>query len=139
VGPGLAMAWFSKEPPWEVRYAENIYDGMVVHNDIGDVTAIKLRMPRAAHRVFQDKLLLQRELICFVALMVAATPEMQLQPVIESFGSLIFEKASTRGVRINRRKTRRRSCVFWTICESGEAIRFWRCSPIAAKLRHPFK
>jgi hypothetical protein len=96
------MAWFSKKSPWEVRYAENIYDGMVAHNDIGDMTALKLRIPTAAHRAFQDKMLLQRELICFVALMVAATPGRQLQPVIGAFGTLIVDKASTRGLQISR-------------------------------------
>jgi hypothetical protein len=96
------MAWFSKKSSWEVRYAENIYDGMVANNDTGDMTALKLRIPTAAHRAFQDKMLLQRELICLVALIVVATPETQLRPVIEAFGTLIVDKASARGLRISR-------------------------------------
>jgi hypothetical protein len=99
---GAAMAWFSKKPPWEVRYAKNIYDGMVAHNDIGGMTALAVRIPRVWHRAFQDKALLQRELICLAALTVVARPETLLQPVIRAFGTLIVEKASARGLRLSR-------------------------------------
>jgi len=69
------MGWFSKKPSWETTYAHNIYGGLVEHNDFGDMTALKLRIPTAAHHTYQNKILLQREMICFVALMAVATPK----------------------------------------------------------------
>jgi hypothetical protein len=96
------MGWFSRKPSWEVGYAENIYNGLVVHNNFGDMTALKLRIPTAAHRAYQDKMLLQREMICFVALMAAAKPDTQLPPVMGAFGTLVVSKASARGLQINR-------------------------------------
>jgi hypothetical protein len=44
---GRYMGWFSKKPSWEITYAENIYGGLVAHNDFGDMTALKLRIPTA--------------------------------------------------------------------------------------------
>jgi hypothetical protein len=96
------MGWFSKKPPWETIYAENIYNGLVAHNDFGDITALSLQIPTAAHRAYQDKMLLQREIICFAALMSAATPGTQLQPVMGAFGTLLVSKASGRCLQINR-------------------------------------
>jgi len=96
------MGWFTKKTPREMTYAENIYNGLVAHNDFGDMTALKLRIPTAAHRAYQDKILLQREMICFVALMEAAKPGTQLQPVILGFANLIVSKISARGLQMNR-------------------------------------
>jgi len=52
---------------------------LVAHNDM---SALKLRIPAAAHRAYHDKILLQREMICFVALMSIAKPGTLLQPVM---------------------------------------------------------
>jgi hypothetical protein len=38
------MRWFKKKPT-EVKYAQAIYNGLVAHNDLGDITALKLRIP----------------------------------------------------------------------------------------------
>jgi hypothetical protein len=95
------MGWFRKTPSWEVTYAHNIYDGLVAHNDFGDMTALKLRIPTAEHHAYQSKILLQREMICFVALMVAATPGTQLVPVMLAFGDLLVTKLSARGLQMN--------------------------------------
>jgi hypothetical protein len=83
-------------------YAQNIYDGLVAHNDFGDITALKLRIPTASHQTYQNKMLLQREMICFVALMETAHPESQLQSVMLAFGDLLISKLSARGVQMNR-------------------------------------
>lgn len=83
-------------------YAQNIYDGLVAHNDFGDITALKLRIPTASHQAYQNKILLQREIICFVALMETAHPESQLQPVMLAFGDLLVSKLNARGVQMNR-------------------------------------
>jgi hypothetical protein len=96
------MGWFSKKPPWEMTYAENIYHGLVAHNDFGDMTALKLRIPTTTHRAYQNKILLQREMICFVALMEAAKPGTQLQPVMLAFGNLLVSKISARSLQMNR-------------------------------------
>src|SRR5262249_47798035 len=89
-------------PPMEVTYAENIYNGLVAHNDFGDMTALKLGIPTAAHRSYQDKIMLQREMMCFVALMSAAEPGTLLQPVMGAFADLLVRKITARGVQINR-------------------------------------
>jgi hypothetical protein len=94
------MGWFNRKP-WEATYAENIYSGLVAHNDFGDMTALKLRIPTAAHRAYQDKILLQREMVCFVALMAVAKPGTQLQPVMGAFGNLLISKISARGLQLN--------------------------------------
>jgi hypothetical protein len=93
---------FKRNPTWEAAYAQNIYDGLVAHNDFGDITALKLRIPTASHQAYQDKVLLQREMICFVALMETAHPGSQLQPVMLAFGDLLVSKLNTRGVQMNR-------------------------------------
>jgi hypothetical protein len=95
------MGWFSKKPSWEMTYAHNIYNGLVVHNDFGDMTALKLRIPTAAHHAYQNKILLQREMICFVALMEVANPGTQLQPVLRAFGDLLVTKVCSR-LQMNR-------------------------------------
>jgi hypothetical protein len=53
---------FEKSPVWQVAYAQNIYDGLVAHNNFGDITALKLRIPTALRRAYQNKMLLQREM-----------------------------------------------------------------------------
>jgi hypothetical protein len=52
------MGWFKKKPSWEEQYAQNIYDGLVAHNEIGDITALKLRIPTALHHAYQNKIVL---------------------------------------------------------------------------------
>ena len=96
------MGWFSKKPSWEKIYAQNIYDGLVAHNNFGDMTALKLRIPTSAHHAYQNKILLQREMICFVALMVTANPRTQLGPVMLAFGDILVAKLSARGLQMNR-------------------------------------
>lgn len=41
-------------------------------------------------------------MICFAALMVAAKPGTQLQPVMLAFGDLLVTKVSSRGLQMNR-------------------------------------
>jgi hypothetical protein len=96
------MGWFSKKPSWEVQYAQNIYDGLVAHNDFGDITALKLRIPTALHQAYQNKILLQREMICFAALMQTANPDTQLPSVMLAFGNLLERKVAERGLQMNR-------------------------------------
>src|SRR3954470_14141249 len=97
------MSWFKRKPRWEVEYANNIYDGLVAHNDFGDITAFELRVPTSSHHFYENKILLQREMICFVALMgAAAATAPRLQPVILAFGDLLISKVSARGMQMNR-------------------------------------
>jgi len=93
---------FKRKPNWEETYAQRIYDGLVVHNDFGNVTALSLRIPTALHQSYQNKILLQRELVCFFALMVAAKPETRLPPVMFAFGDLLISKLGARGIQMNR-------------------------------------
>jgi hypothetical protein len=75
------MGWFKKKPSWEEQYAQNIYSAFVASNDLGDMTALKLRIPTVLHHAYQNKIVLQRELISFAALMECANPETKLGPV----------------------------------------------------------
>jgi hypothetical protein len=93
---------FKKRPTWEASYAQNIYDGLVVHNDLGDITALKLRIPTALHQAYHNKILLQREMMCFVALMQSANPRTHLPPVMLAFGDLLVATLSARGLQINK-------------------------------------
>jgi hypothetical protein len=93
---------FKRKPTWEETYAQRIYDGLVAHNEIGNITALSLRIPTTLHQAYQNKILLQRELICFFALMVAAKPETRLQPVMLAFGDLLISKLGVRGIQMNR-------------------------------------
>src|SRR3954453_22820678 len=91
-----------KKPPLEIQYAQNLYDGLVAHNDFGDMTALSLRIPTALHHAYQNKILLQREMICFVALMQAAYPGTVLHSVMPAYGELVVRKAAERGLQLSR-------------------------------------
>jgi hypothetical protein len=96
------FGWGKKKLAWEVQYAQNIYDGLVAHNEFGDMTALSLKIPTAFHGAYQNKILLQREMLCFVALMQAATPGTVLQAVMLAYGDLAGRKASERGLQLTR-------------------------------------
>jgi hypothetical protein len=93
---------FKKKQTWETEYAQNIYEGLVLHNDFGDITALSLRIPTAQHHAYQSKILLQREMICFVAIMSVAKPGTALPPVMLALGNLLVKKAADRGLQLNR-------------------------------------
>jgi hypothetical protein len=93
---------FRKKKPWETEYAENIYSGLVEHNEFGDVSALRLNIPIAAHQAYQNKMLLQREMLCFVALMSIANAKTNLQPVMIEFGDMVVAKAADRGLQLTR-------------------------------------
>jgi hypothetical protein len=92
---------FNKKPTWEVKYAQNIYFGVVAHNEYGNITALTLRIPTALHEAYEKKILLQREMLAFVALMQNAN-DANLQRVMLAFGDLVVSKAAGRGLQINR-------------------------------------
>jgi hypothetical protein len=93
---------FKKKLSWEAEYAQKLYDGLVDHNDFGDITALELRIPRARHQAYQNKMLLLREMLCFAALMAAANPGTRLPPVMGAFGDLLVRKVAERGLQLNR-------------------------------------
>jgi hypothetical protein len=94
--------WFKKKPSWEEQYAQNIYDGLVARNSIGDITATELRIPTALHHAYQNKIVLQREFISFAALQHVAKPGSKLEPVLLEYGNLLVQKFAERGLRMNR-------------------------------------
>jgi hypothetical protein len=71
---------FKRKPTtaWEEQYANNIYEGLVAHNDFGDITALKLRIPFGLHQAYHNKILLQREFICFQAFAVLTKGDCRL-------------------------------------------------------------
>src|SRR5262245_37041857 len=81
---------------------DEVYNALVAHNDLGDMTPLKLRLPTATHRTYHDKILLQRELFCFVALVEVAKPGTSIQQIMLAFGDLLVGKISARGLQINR-------------------------------------
>ena len=95
------FGWGKKKSALEVQYAQNIYDGLVAHNEFGDITALSLRIPTALHHAYQNKILLQREMICFVALMQAAPPGTLLHSVMPVYGDLVVRKAAERGLQLS--------------------------------------
>ena len=95
---------FKRKPTnsWEEEYATNIYNVMIAEDDIGDITA-RLQIPTALHQVYQNKILLQRELICFSAF-ASIAEEVGLQSVFHTFTDLLLEKLKARGLQINRKQ-----------------------------------
>jgi hypothetical protein len=96
------MFGWGKKVRMEVQYAINLYQGLVAHNEFGDMTALSLRIPTSLHHAYQNKVLLQREMICFVALMQAAHPGTVLHSVMPVFGDLLVLKADERGLQLTR-------------------------------------
>jgi hypothetical protein len=90
-----------KKPPWEEQYALNIYEAFVASAGPGDITALKLRIPTVLHHAYQNKIVLQRELITFAALGSVAQPKSGLGPVLLAFGDLVLCKAAERGLHMN--------------------------------------
>jgi hypothetical protein len=100
IAPALGIK--TEEEPWEETYAQRIYNALPAPNDLGDITALRLRIPTALHQAYQNKIILQREMICFVALMSVATPESKLQSVMGAFGNLLISKLDARGLQMTR-------------------------------------
>jgi hypothetical protein len=55
----------------------------------------------SGYRRYFDKALLQREVMCFTALMTAAGPETNLRPVLNEFSMLLSLKLSERGLQVD--------------------------------------
>ena len=68
----------------------------------GDITALKLRIPTTLHHAYQNKIVLQRELISFAALASVANPESGLRPVLLAYADLLVRKAAERGLQMNK-------------------------------------
>jgi hypothetical protein len=96
----VELVWRRNKPPWEVEYAQNLYGAFVAGNDPGDITALRLKIPTALHAVYQSKVVLQRELISFVAL-AAVAKERGLEPVLIAYGNLIVDKMAKRGLQMS--------------------------------------
>lgn len=90
IAPLLGIS--SDEPSWERQYAENIYGGLVGGEKLGDITPERLRIPLASYRQYEEKDLLLRELMVFVALMVAANKDTVPELVLRQFGHLLVSK-----------------------------------------------
>jgi hypothetical protein len=104
------MWWFKKKPSWEEQYAQNIYGAYVVSNDPGNITALKLRIPTALHHAYQNKIVLQRELISFAALASVANPESGLGPVLLAYRDLLVDKMAKRGLEMSRDQLANAAC-----------------------------
>jgi hypothetical protein len=65
------------------------------------MTPEKLRIPTAALQRYAKKALIQREAMCFVALMSAARPETNLSPVMMAFSRLLVNNMAKRGIELD--------------------------------------
>ena len=54
------------------------------------------------HHAYQNKIVLQRELISFAALASVANPESGLWPVLLAYADLLVRKAAERGSQMNK-------------------------------------
>jgi hypothetical protein len=86
------MGWFKKRPSWEEQYAQTIYGSLVARSGPGDITALKLRIPTALHHAYQNKIVLQCELLSYVALASVSNQENGLRPVLWAYGKLLVNK-----------------------------------------------
>jgi hypothetical protein len=100
IAPALGIKTEEEEVSWAENYAQRLYDVLPAQNDLGDITALRLRIPNSLHQEYQKKIVLQRELICFVALISAAPPESKLNPVMGAFANLLVRKLDARGLQI---------------------------------------
>jgi hypothetical protein len=99
------MAWFRKKPSWETAYAERIYESLAAPDDLGDITPEKLRVPTAAYQQYRDKALLQREAMCFTALILVSGDKEHkgpsLLPVLREFSCILEAKLAARGLQVD--------------------------------------
>jgi hypothetical protein len=95
------FGWFKKKLPWQDEYAYNLYNGLVADDHLGEMTPAKLRVPIASYARYHEKALLNRELMCFTALMGSAHSTTELPPVMMAFGRLLVAKLAARGVQIS--------------------------------------
>jgi hypothetical protein len=79
-------------------YALRIHAALPAVDSLGDMTPQELRIPPAAIQRYFEKALLQRETMCFVALMSCAKPETDLQPVMMAYGRLLVHRLAARGI-----------------------------------------
>ena len=98
---GADMWPFKKTLPWEELYAQNLYGAFVEGNDPGDITALSLKIPTVVHAAYQNKVVLQRELISFAALPSVANPGSGLRPVLLAYGKLVVGKMAKRGLQMS--------------------------------------
>jgi hypothetical protein len=87
--------------PWAKEYAQNLYGAFVAKPNPGDITALSLRIPTVLHAAYQNKIVLQRELISFAALASIAKPESGLQPVLLAYVKLVVDKMAKRGLQMS--------------------------------------
>ena len=83
---------------WEETYAERIHAALPEADGLGDMTAERLRIPPAGLFRFNDKSLLMRESLCFVALSSVAKPETKLPPVLMAYARLVARRLNARGM-----------------------------------------
>jgi hypothetical protein len=107
---GYALRYILSGPPvprsptaergksWEETYAARIHMALPAADELGEMTPEKLRIPPAALSRFNDKGLLMREAICFVAFSSVANPETKLPPVLMAYARLVAQRLNERGV-----------------------------------------
>lgn len=93
---------FRKKPGWTEEYAQRLYDGLIAHNEFGNINAITLHIPTAMHGAYQNKILTQREMLCLAALGATLEQGPALKPVAQEFMSLIMAKMSARGLQLSQ-------------------------------------
>lgn len=101
---------FNKKPRWPEQYAHTLYEGLVEHNEFGNINAITLRIPTAMHGIFQNKILSQREMLCLSGLAVNLGENPNLRQVAREFIALILSKMSMRGLQLSEDQLTELTC-----------------------------
>src|SRR6516164_6557507 len=57
IAPALGIKTGEEEGAWTETYAQRLYDGLPAKNDLGDITASRLRIPTALHQKYQHKII----------------------------------------------------------------------------------
>ena len=68
---------------------------------------MKLKIPTALHHAYQNKTVLQRELLSFAALASVANPESKLPPV---YARLVVDKMAKRGLQMSEEQLADAAC-----------------------------
>jgi hypothetical protein len=82
--------------------ANDIYERMAANDSVGNINALSLHIPTALHQAYQNKILRQREIMCFTVFAEAADEEKKLLPVFAAFTDLVHSKMRARGLQMNK-------------------------------------
>jgi hypothetical protein len=96
------MRWFRRTPPWAVEYVGRVYREIVADGGGFALTADQLNIPLSARTQYLEKSLLQREMMCLVALMVILEidPNSECSAILAAYTRLLERQLASRGIHV---------------------------------------